>query len=56
MREGTVRTAGLLAGQSTADLRRIQEHLRSVMNEFETPRGFELPMPGLLTQAALPPS
>ncbi len=54
MREGTVRTAGLLRAQTPAALEAIRADVRESVRAYQRGGGVELPMPAVLSSAAKP--
>jgi ubiquinone/menaquinone biosynthesis C-methylase UbiE len=54
MKESTVRTAGLLRGQTPMALEKIREAMREELKNYETGSAIELPMPAILASAIKP--
>jgi len=54
MREGTVRTAGLLRAQTPAALEAIRADVRESVRAYQRDGSVELPMPAVLSSAAKP--
>ena len=54
MKESTVRTAGLLRGQTLKALEKIREAMREELKNYQTGSAIELPMPAILASAIKP--
>ena len=52
MRDGTVRTAGLLRRQTPEALDAIRAEMREAVRAYQRGGGIELPMPAILASAA----
>jgi hypothetical protein len=51
MRDGTVRTAGLLRAQEPAAQEAIRTDIRNALRRYQRDGGIELPMPAVLSSA-----
>ena len=56
MKESTVRTAGLLRGQTIKALEKIRAAMREELKNYQTGSAIELPMPAILASAIKPSS
>jgi hypothetical protein len=54
MKDGTVRTAGLLRAQKPTVLNKIREAMRERLEEYRKGDMVELPMPALVASAVKP--
>ena len=55
MYHSTVRTAALLKSQSERALKKIRSEIAKSVRQYETPSGFEIPMPAIVTAAEKKP-